>query len=197
MNWEAIGPRVATWRTSIDDLVQQDVHSIYGVEAYQRALAEDGQEDASRTLRGVVTTRHDNLMADPALQGEWPQIAGGNAAFTADQARGEIVLQVTAQAGEGPTIEKMLLHHATGDLGGFSAVPMFDDGEHGDSEAGDGIFGATVTEVEPGRKVRFWVEAVTESGRVACQPSSGGAQPNVVRAPGKKKKKKKKQQQKK
>ena len=183
LDWQVIGPRIGSWRHKIDDIVQQDVHSIYGLEAYQRAHAPATGAEPPRTLQGIIERRQANLLADPALQGDWPEIAAVEHAFEGTPGH-EQVLHVAARAGAGPAVARMTLHIATGDLGGFRAVEMHDDGQHGDEAAGDGIHAAAITAIRAGGKLRFWVEATARSGRVACKPGSGGARPMLVRAPG-------------
>ena len=51
-------------------------------------------------------------------------------------------------------------------------LPMFDDGAHGDSAAGDGIYGATIPAgvAAPGQMVRWYVSAVDSAGTVSRWP---------------------------
>jgi hypothetical protein len=61
---------------------------------------------------------------------------------------------------------------------------MFDDGQHGDGEAHDGLYAAELPAVEAGQQWRFWIEAVAaDSGHVDCLPAGGGAQPITWLAP--------------
>ncbi len=57
----------------------------------------------------------------------------------------DVTFAVTARIGGGDEDEKAELASLTVDLsrvGGSAAAPMFDDGLHGDGEAGDGVYGA-------------------------------------------------------
>lgn len=186
LDWQTtVGPRVAAWRTVLDPLVQQDVHSLTGYEEYVRVLGEPDAKDPQRTLRGLLAARRDKLLADPALQGPWPAIAEVGDAF-AGGVEGKSVLHVTARAEHTDAtapVATMTLHLGLGNEAAFSAMAMRDDGQHGDGAAQDHVFGVTVGDLPPGKKVRFWVEARTETGRVACAPTSAGARPLVRRVP--------------
>jgi hypothetical protein len=186
-----IGARLEGWRQAIDGYVRQDAHALYGYDAFARALAPlaaaAGDADASaanRSLRAAIAQRRKVLLADPALQGPWPEIA--DEVHELIQSSGAKMLRVTARC---TGAARMTLHTAGGRVGAFGAVPMLDDGKHDDGAAGDGVFGATVPvpigPVPTGvRALRFYVEAALANGRAACAPASGGARPRVVLLPG-------------
>jgi hypothetical protein len=72
-------------------------------------------------------------------------------------------------AGVRPTVVKDVIQEAELDLvlpdGSEVDVPMHDDGLHGDLEANDGIWGATVTATEPGvYSAMAWVSGTDENG---------------------------------
>jgi hypothetical protein len=185
-----IGPRLEAWRQAILGYVQQDAHSLYGYDAFARALAPlaaaNGDASASaanRSLRATIAARRKVLLADPALQGPWPEIADVEHELLGRD--GTKALRVTARCAGAA---RMTLRTAGGKVGAFGAVPMLDDGQHDDGAAGDGVFGATVplpTGSSPtgARSLRFYVEAALPSGRAACAPPSGGARPKVVALP--------------
>jgi hypothetical protein len=178
-----IGPRLDAWRQAVDGYVRQDAHSLYGYDAFARALAPLASANADagaadRSLRQVIAERRKVLLADPALQGPWPEIA--DLVHERVDRDGTKVLRVTARCAGAA---RMTLHTAPGRVGAFGAVPMLDDGQHGDGAAGDGVFGATVPMPTGARQLRFYVEAALPSGRAACMPASGGAGPKVVALP--------------
>jgi hypothetical protein len=57
-------------------------------------------------------------------------------------------------------------------FGNVVAVPMFDDGSHGDSAKGDGIYGATIpsSTYQPGDMVRYYIRATDQNGRTSRWP---------------------------
>ncbi|MFI5380704.1 MAG: lamin tail domain-containing protein [Tepidisphaerales bacterium] len=70
----------------------------------------------------------------------------------------------TAATATGPTL--------IGKAGGiFTPVTMYDDGQHGDGAAGDGVFGATIPAQLTGRIVEYYVQATDADGRTRFWPA--------------------------
>lgn len=55
---------------------------------------------------------------------------------------------------------------------GFVAVPMYDDGNHGDGAAADSLFAASIAPQSDGSLVRYYVQATDAIGQVTTKPSS-------------------------
>ena len=53
----------------------------------------------------------------------------------------------------------------------FSALPMYDDGEHNDGPAGDGIYGLTLPAQPNNTVIEFYVEANDSEGRTRTWPA--------------------------
>ncbi|MBE0638514.1 MAG: lamin tail domain-containing protein [Bacteroidales bacterium] len=68
----------------------------------------------------------------------------------------DVTAMVTATQG----VFRVNLYFGTGMMGKFNSVQMFDDGNHNDGAAGDGIFGAQIPAQELGSWVRFYIEAL-------------------------------------
>jgi spore coat protein CotH len=78
-----------------------------------------------------------------------------------------VTAEVRAQGTNG--LDSVWLYHRGRSYGRFTAVPMLDDGDHGDGAAGDGVFGADTTNYPAGTKVRFYVEARSaNTAEAAC-----------------------------
>ena len=73
---------------------------------------------------------------------------------------------VKASAPQGASLADIVLHYR--DIGAFRGAPMFDDGQHGDGAANDGIYGAFVQGSPAGTKIEYYVSS-------ACALSDGGA----------------------
>jgi hypothetical protein len=175
----AIAPRLASWQLLLEPVVKKDVHALYGYEAFAKAFAPDEQgAPAPGSLRAIIQSRRQALLADPAMQGAWP---------TVGDARGEVkagatglALHVVCTAQDATSVQ---LRHDRGEFGAFASVPMHDDGQHGDGKAGDGVYGAMVPADDDKKDSawRWYVEAAAASGHLATAPAGNGAQPFVVR----------------
>lgn len=79
---------------------------------------------------------------------------------------------VTAKAlPQGAVIQDVTLHYRIM-FGAVASTPMFDDGSHGDGDAGDGVYGASIphTLSEPGEMVRYYVTAMDVLGQSSRFP---------------------------
>jgi hypothetical protein len=183
MTDEVLGKRLATWQTMIAPIVEGDVHSLYGYEAFQNSFAKDeAGKPAERSILAVVAQRRKAILDDPALRGEWPAISDF-ASKAQLSSNGHFTLYLQCRVG-GAKVREVRLHHDHGTFGSYDTAVMFDDGQHGDGEAHDGLYAAELPAVEAGQQWRFWIEAVAaDSGHVDCLPAGGGAQPITWLAP--------------
>lgn len=64
---------------------------------------------------------------------------------------------------------------------GAGTVPLSDDGQHGDGEAGDGVYGATVEDVPAdATQVDLWIEAVSTEGVRQVYPRTAPGRWRIV-----------------
>jgi len=56
-------------------------------------------------------------------------------------------------------IDSVWLYYRDAAIGRFNVTQMFDDGAHGDGEAGDAIYGGATTNYPAGNKIHYYVEA--------------------------------------
>ncbi|HUV30413.1 MAG TPA: hypothetical protein VMY05_04885 [Acidobacteriota bacterium] len=75
---------------------------------------------------------------------------------------------VLSQVSECGGITSVTLHYDIG--AGFQAVPMFDDGAHGDGSAGDLTFGAKIPPVPLGSSVKYYVSVMDNDGATVVDP---------------------------
>lgn len=110
-------------------------------------------------LRTYVTNRYNFLMSHPELTPMQPNISSVNGPTDVVFATNTpfITASVTANGTSG--LGSVWLYHRGKSYGRFISVQMFDDGAHGDGEAGDDVFGAATTNYPAGTKVRYYVEA--------------------------------------
>jgi hypothetical protein len=110
-------------------------------------------------LKTYVTNRYNFLMSHTELTPMQPTINAVTGPEVAVYATNTpfITTHVTTNGTSG--LGSVWLYHRGKPYGRFAVVQMLDDGAHGDGEAGDGVFGATVTNYPAGTKVRYYIEA--------------------------------------
>lgn len=79
--------------------------------------------------------------------------------FQAPESNEEVAVQATISGGD---IQAVQLYYGEGLVGAFQKVLMFDDGQHNDGAANDGIYGATIPAFGEGSYVRYYIEAIKE-----------------------------------
>ncbi|MBK8706059.1 MAG: lamin tail domain-containing protein [Saprospiraceae bacterium] len=87
---------------------------------------------------------------------------------------------VQAEVSHAIGLNRVNLYYATGIVGNFSVVQMFDDGQHNDNEAEDGVFGATIPGYQAGTWVRFYIEALTNNNAKTAVYYPAGAEHDVL-----------------
>jgi hypothetical protein len=130
--------------------IQADPKKTYTMTAYTNDL------NALKTFiqqRYTYLTNHTELRP---LASRIVSVSGPTNAPTAAETA-TITAEVRGSGGEG--VDSVWLYHRSKSYGVFSAVPMLDDGSHGDGAAGDGVYGASTSPYPAGTKVRYYVEA--------------------------------------
>ncbi|MBL9201016.1 MAG: metallophosphoesterase, partial [Opitutaceae bacterium] len=80
----------------------------------------------------------------------------------------KVFITARAQPEAGGTIASLRLSYAVGAANATpTALPMFDDGAHGDGAAGDGVFGAAIPVQAAGAAVSYTVTATSGTGATA------------------------------
>ncbi len=87
----------------------------------------------------------------------------------------DITANVTATQG----VHKVILYYGTGLIGKFTRVEMFDDGNHNDGVAGDGIYGAQIPAHASNQWVRFYIEALANDTWKTAKYEPQGAEHDV------------------
>ncbi len=76
-------------------------------------------------------------------------------------------------------ISQVNLFYAPGFVGNFTATQIFDDGQHRDGAAGDGVFGGSIPSFPALSFVRFYVEAVSANATKSASYFPKGAEHDV------------------
>ena len=162
------------YKNMIDPLVQADQKKLY---SYNQFLSE------ITILKNFISTRRTNLLNNtevkqvaPVIQSaayrnaageEWKQPLAGETA------------NVTAQVSSGAGIFGVNLFYSAQLTGNFTPIPMFDDGQHNDGAAGDGLYGASLPGQAAGTWVRFYLEAVSNNAARSAAYLPVGAEHDV------------------
>lgn len=174
MNPSVCNDMLANYQTQIDQLVQDDPKKLY---TYQQFLSEIS------VLRNFITTRRNNLLANSEMAQPGPTIVSANyyninnEAWTAPLSMEPTTVLAEVSSANG--INRVNLYYATGIVGNFSVAQMFDDGQHNDNAANDGIYGATIPGYAAGTWVRFYVEALSNNTAKTAAYFPAGAEHDV------------------
>lgn len=170
---EMIDAKIDAYYAMIDGYVESDPKKIY---TYQEFLSEKD------VLKNFFQNRRAYLLANSEVASAAPVITdvefgGGELGFEAPEPNESVL--VTASVGGEVPVAGANLYYATGLVGSFERISMYDDGEHGDGASGDGLFGGEVPGFNAGTYVRFYVEAVADddAGTVSYMPA--GAEHDV------------------
>jgi len=71
-------------------------------------------------------------------------------------------LAIVARVGGLVPVSSVDLYLATGSFEQFILLPMIDDGQHGDAQASDGVFGCVLPEYPIGTVLRYYVQATAD-----------------------------------
>ncbi len=162
------------YKAQIDALVQSDPKKLYTYNAFVSEVT---------TLKNWITNRRTYLLSNSEVAQVAPSIPTvsyaniQNQAWTAPAA-GELA-HVTAQVSSTNGIDHVYLHYTTGLVGNFTSLTMFDDGQHNDGGAGDGVYGADIPGQTAGEWVRFYIEAAAGNTAKSVAFSPVGAEHDV------------------
>ncbi len=158
----------------IGDLVEADPKKLYSNFQYTTGIP---------ALKTFVNNRRNFLVNHPEVAQVAPVIASApyfndaleiyEPPFAGQPAH--IRASVTSTNG----ISKVNLYHATGLVGNFGVIQMYDDGAHNDLAAGDGIFGASIPAYEANTFVRYYVEALAGNSSQSASYLPPGAEHDI------------------
>ncbi|HLP96450.1 MAG TPA: CotH kinase family protein [Saprospiraceae bacterium] len=120
-----------------------------------------------QTIKNFVNTHRNNLLNNSEINAVGPSINGVStqtqagewadpAAYEAVTVRANITSPVNG-------ISEVTLFYCPGAYGHFAKTTMYDDGQHNDGAASDGVFGASIPGFATGTLVRFYVQAAANN----------------------------------
>lgn len=158
----------------ISALVAADPKKLYTTAQYTSSVP---------ALKSFVTNRRAYLVSNSEVAQVGPVIASakfynGNLQEYVEPIANEVVnikALVTSTSG----INKVNLYYATGIVGNFTKVQMFDDGAHNDDLANDGTFGAQIPGQIAGTFMRYYVEAIANNASLSASYLPAGAEHDI------------------
>lgn len=163
---------VVVRQAQIDTMVRSDTKKLYTYTSFTNSI---------KDIKNFIYNRKSTLMNDAVISAKPPVInevvkylKSGNSAPSSDEAV-TIRASITCDAG----IKKVNLYFGTGLMGTFDKIEMFDDGNHNDLLAGDGIYGADIPMNSAGVYVRYYVEAISANNFGTASFSPEGAEHDV------------------
>jgi hypothetical protein len=160
LNWPAARARINVLQNLIDAEVQRDPHRLYSVAGFRGNVTTAYRLSWFSTissLQSMIDGRHRYLTNHADIR---------RTAVTVSQLRHTPVrptrtnkVWVTARA---PGAASVLLHWRV--RGPFIQAAMYDDGQHMDGGANDGVWGGSIVAQPAGTQVEYWVGAATTAG---------------------------------
>jgi len=172
-NATAMNALITEYAAFIDSYIQADSKKMMTYSAYTSALT---------SLKNIVSTRYSSLTSNSEVK-----VTGLTIADTTWTAGGVALAQptssetvtVTATVSGSAGVSAVYLYGATGVVGNFGTIEMYDDGEHGDGAAGDGVYGCVILAQASGTRVRFYIEAVAANSAGTRTYDPPGAEHDV------------------
>jgi len=161
------------WAARISTNVQNDPKKIYSFTQFQSELSKLKQFCSTR--RNFILNNTEVNRTGPAISNVIYSVEGQNFIKPDPFQPVDITANVTATQG----VHKVILYYGTGLIGKFTRVEMFDDGNHNDGVAGDGIYGAQIPAHASNQWVRFYIEALANDTWKTAKYEPQGAEHDV------------------
>jgi len=153
LNQSDVEARIDTYVNLVDSLVQMDPKKIYSYANFVSEVQElkDFVRDRYIYLSNHVEVAQQGVPIISA-ETEVDGIVWGKPAPNE-------VIDVRATISQSVPVAQVDLFYATDLVGQFTKVPMFDDGNHNDGAANDGIYGSSIPGFSAGTWVRFYIQS--------------------------------------
>ncbi|HMG14714.1 MAG TPA: lamin tail domain-containing protein, partial [Saprospiraceae bacterium] len=162
-----------TYRAMIDTIVKADVKKSY-------TYAQFGTE--VQNLKNFIQNRKNYLLSNTEVNKLGPSISTtefyvDNTAGQAPLENQEVLVRTKVQHAEG--INLVNLYVSSGLYGKFTKQSMYDDGQHQDGAANDGVYGANIQAFPNGTWVRYYIEATAANTAKSISYDPVGAEHDV------------------
>lgn len=167
-------PLIDSINAQIASLVAADTKKLYTTAQYTSGVP---------ALKTFITNRRNYLLGNAEVAQQAPVIQQVNIYNQLQQVWGAPLqgqpVQVQVKMGSTVAVQQLYLYFSNQLTGVFTRVPMFDDGAHNDSLAGDGIYGADIPGFSAYTRVRFYIEALAANTARSASYMPEGAEHDV------------------
>jgi len=134
----------------IQESIEKDPIKDFTMSEFRSAIAE---------LKDLIESRYDFLISHEEISELGPKIVSVSTPSKAVSFN-ETTINATILPNNNSGVQAVYLYHTPqGRIDPYFMTEMFDDGNHGDQEANDGIYGASIPGYPSGEKVWYYVEA--------------------------------------
>lgn len=180
-DWNVLEPMVTTYQDLIRAEVIADNKKLYTTAQFTQNVTQNvtlGRRPVPG-LRPFVNSRRSYLLGRPQLQAVPPTISNTNHAPAAPTDAETVWINATVP---GIEVAEVNLHHRV--FGAFTRTQMFDDGQHQDGAAGDGVYGQSIAPLTGGGEVSYFVTASSYGPAMSVDPKYGAETPHDYRVTG-------------
>lgn len=178
-DWATLGARVAKHQALIGPALQNDLKKLYTMALFSTNVTQDVQLLINNRyqiipgLKPFIEGRRAYLLNHPDLKLPAPVLS--DLGHTPARPTSIDKVWITVRVSGVTTLGAVTLFHRH--KGPFVETPMFDDGNHGDGKAGDGVYGAAVPPMPAFVRVEYF--ATAESGAMTVCPATGSLRPET------------------
>ena len=149
-NPKIMNGRIDNFVEIIQESIEKDPIKDFTMSEFRSAIAE---------LKDLIKSRYDFLISHEEISELGPKIVSVSTPSKAVSFN-ETTINATILPNNNSGVQAVYLYHTPqGRIDPYFMTEMFDDGNHGDQEANDGIYGASIPGYPSGEKVWYYVEA--------------------------------------
>ena len=180
-DWNVLGPMVTTYQDLIRAEVIADNKKLYSTLQFTQNVTQNvvlGRRPVPG-LKPFVDQRRSYLLSRSQLRAVPPTISNTNHSPAAPTGSDTVWINATVPGNE---VSEVSLYHRV--FGAYVRTEMFDDGQHQDGAAGDGVYGQSIPPLSSGGEVSYFVTARSYGRAMTVDPKYGGESPHDYRVTG-------------
>ncbi len=173
LNEEYVNSVIDKFTALISPEVTLDTKKIYSDNQFTSSITE---------IKNFIKNRKTNLLKNQIINAVPPEITNvkyisNNGENVAPNSNSAVTVQANISSSSG--INQVILYWSTALMGTFSKLTMYDDGNHNDGSAEDGIFAAEIPAYAPNTYIRYYIEARSDNTYKSSSFNPEGAEHNV------------------